>query len=372
MAELIVSVEKVQKVEKHPYADRLDIVTVKGWQVIVRRYTLEDWDSVLYIPIDSILPKDLEEFIFPPESKIKLKNSKIRTIKIRKIISQGLVVPVSTFFATKWENIIFSVSEGIDIKKKLGITKWEPPKSNKPSSMKGQQRSKKQTNPYFRKYTSINHLKNYPDVLEKETQNVVITEKIHGTNFRAGYVPSVADTLFKKIKKLFRRLPKYEFVFGSHNVQLQNKMLNNTYYKNNVYAYIVKKYDLKNLLKLGEVIYGEIYGDGIQAGYTYGLKNEIDLAVFDVMEHGVYIDFLDIIDFCSHRRLEIVPIIGNCKYSIENLEKYLSGPSLNLKQKIKEGIVVRTLKEKQTHAGRSIFKFLNPEYLLKKGNTEFH
>lgn len=367
MSELIVTVERVLEVKPHPNADRLDLVTVKGWQVIVGKDSSKAGDLVVYIPIDSILPNDFEAFLFPPESKIKLKNSRVRTIKIRGEISQGMVVSVASL-SPQWG---VPYREGADVKGILGIEKYEPPVKCPFTVRNGNERSKKETNPNFKKYTSLNHLKNYPDALAG--MDIIITEKIHGTNFRAGYVKSVADTWWKKIKKFVGLLPEYEFVFGSHNVQLQNKMLNDTYFKKNVYAAIVDKYDLRGMLNPGEVVYGEIYGDGIQKGYNYSLKNQIDLAVFDVMVDGEYLSFSDAFWFSMDRYLSFVPILATMAFSEDSLEEYVSGKSTqSFDQSVREGIVVRPIKETQGQMGRLIFKYINPDFLMLKDNSEWH
>ena len=67
----------------------------------------------------------------------------------------------------------------------LGVTKYEPPAP--PQNMQGVAVKPKKTNPYFEKYTDIDNIKRHPDVFSEDIY-VVATEKIHGTNFRAGYV----------------------------------------------------------------------------------------------------------------------------------------------------------------------------------------
>ncbi len=120
MSTLKVEICKIEKVEKHPYADKLDLVQVKGWICIVQKDSFTSEDLCLYIPIDSILPQEVEEKIFGVNSKIKLENHRIKTIKLRKIISQGLVVKPEVVGITKY-------NEGDDFTKELKIIKYEPP-----------------------------------------------------------------------------------------------------------------------------------------------------------------------------------------------------------------------------------------------------
>ena len=58
MSSLIVEVCPVLKVANHPKADRLDIVQVKGWNVVVRRDLYKPGDLVTYFPPDTIIPDE--------------------------------------------------------------------------------------------------------------------------------------------------------------------------------------------------------------------------------------------------------------------------------------------------------------------------
>ena len=95
MSECITRVTKILKVEHHPNADKLDVAQVDGWHCIVGRDTYKAGDKCIYIPIDSIIPYPLEKIIFAG-AKVKLSKGRIKTIKLRGLISQGLVVHPDT------------------------------------------------------------------------------------------------------------------------------------------------------------------------------------------------------------------------------------------------------------------------------------
>jgi len=368
MSELIVEVVKIKNVEKHPNADRLDLVTVKGWQCVATKDSFKIGDKAIYLPIDSVLSGEIEPKLFPPESKVKLSKSRIKTIKLRGAISQGMVVSLNTL------NLSENIKIGTNVKDKLGITKYEPPKRGTLHGGGVGHISKKQINPNFRKYTNINHVKNYPEIFNNVV--VVITEKIHGTNFRVGYVKHGHLNLWQKILKLFGRISDYEFVFGSHNVQLQSilKRFKKTFYKKNIYLETVIKYDLQKKLQKNEVIYAEIYGYGIQKNYHYGCKkNEYKMVIVDIMINGEYIDTEKAIQFCEERNLPYVPVLYKGVYNQEIIDKYVKGKSvLSPKhQPIREGIVITSAQEQMTYMGRAILKYINPKYLLKD-QSEWH
>lgn len=365
MSKLRVEICRIDKVENHPNADRLDLVTVAGWQCVVTKGNFKEGDKCIYIPIDSILPSDVESKIFGPDSKVKLSKSRVKTIKLRGAISQGLAIKPSLLLGE------YEYVEGEDVAEILGITKYEPPIATSPESS-AQATPRKKENINFKKYTDISNLKWYPNLFEGEF--VVATEKIHGCNFRAGYVPFDANTLWKKIKQFLGLAPKYEFVYGSRNVQLQNKSTYNGYYSENVYLKMVKKYNLEEKLVPGEVIYGEIYGDGIQKNYSYGCeKGEQKAVFFDLIFNGEYLSFDNFFLTLYMRNLPMAPIVYTGRFNLDALKDHTKGPSrLCPKQEVREGIVVRPEhKEENSYAGRKILKMINDEYLLKD-NTEYH
>lgn len=373
MSRHIVEVGVIEKVEPHPNADRLDIVGIRGWRCVVGKGEFNIGDKAIYIPIDSVLSESAQAELFPPGSKISY-NGRIKTIKIRGAISQGMAVKPDLFGLA-----LFPV--GKDVAEIIGITKWEPPEEHTSPCMRGNQASRKQINPHFHKYTDIENFKNYPELF-KEGEPVIVTEKIHGTNFRCGMVKTVPNTLWKKVKKLFGLLPAYEFVYGSHNVQLQGKMFAKTWYAENVYAKIVNQYNLITILEnmrmlngKDVVIYGEIYGDGIQKGYTYGCESKVQkLAVFDVMVGDKYLDWFDYQNVVNHYHLPTVPTLYSGPFNLELIKQRLvKGPSiLDLNQPIREGVVIRPVCEQATHMGRKVLKLINDDYLMKADTTEAH
>jgi len=369
MSTLKVEICRIDGVEKHPNADRLDIVKIAGWQCVTQKDAFKVGDSCVYIPIDSILPLEVESKIFGPDSKIKLDKSRVRSIKLRGAISQGMAVRPSTLGIPDDQDV------GTDVSEILGIKKYEPPTREVSHNSQLNPKPKRSCNPNFKKYTGIENWKWYPTLFDS-TEEVVVTEKIHGTNFRCGYIPYCANTWWKKVLKFLHLTPQYEFVYGSHNVQLQNKLRYKGYYSNNVYLKIAKQYNLESVLKNfpGFVVYGEIYGDRIQKGYNYGCgTGEHKLVVFDVMHDGSYLDFPVFSVFCNLRRLPMAPVVYHGPYDGDKILSLTKGNSvLCPEQRVREGVVVKPLKEQITFMGRKILKVISDDYLLNNDNTDFH
>ena len=362
-SELFVEICKIEKLDVHPNADRLEVALVKGWQCVVQKDIYKVGDKVVYFPIDSVLPELVEAKIFGEDSKIKLKDSRVRTIKLRKVISQGLIVPIALF------DFKDNIKVGTNVKTELGITKYELPQKGNPMGQ-SEPAKKRSGNDNFSKYTKINHLSNFP-FLFKDKQ-VIVHEKIHGTNFRCGYVTKTPKNWWEHIKVFFSKSER-EFVYGSHNVQLKNGSKASGFYPTNIYWKMVEKYELRKVARelseaTGEdvIIYGEVYGHGIQKGYDYGLKDSQKLAVFDIKVGGTYVNAYRLTSYCACRNLPTAPFMFEGAFDEGVIKVLASGYStLNSKQKVIEGVVVRSIGR-----NRDVAKFINPEYLLKD-NSEW-
>jgi RNA ligase (TIGR02306 family) len=367
MSKLEVKVERINEVCPHENADRLEILTFDnlGWQCVGQKGVYTTGDLVVYFPIDSILPIEIETKIFGPDSKIKLEKSRVRTIKLRGVVSQGLVCPLETLG-------LQGIKLGTDLTKQLGVTKYEPPIKGSPQ-VQGKKSTKKRPNPNFRKYTSIENYKKYPNVFSND-EIVYVEEKLHGTNFGASWALRHTNNILVKLLMRIGIVNKWEFCFRSHNVQLQNKLLNKTYYKKNVYAEAVRKYNIKNILPKGYSIYGEIIGSGIQKGYNYGCgEGERKLYVFDVMVNNKYIDAPDRRKWVSDIGLDQPPLLYKGIFDIHHIKELTKGNSvLEPTQKVREGVVIKPIKERIGHMGRTVLKLISDDYLLNKNNTEFH
>jgi len=378
---LIVEICKIEKIDAHPNADRLELAHVKGWICIVQKGAFRPGDKVVYIPIDSILPEILEARIFGGDSKIKLHKHRIQTIEIRGAISQGLVVSLESV------SLPPDLEVGTDVKETLGIEKYEPPELGAPQ-VPGEPRARRFNNPNFHKYTNIENIKNYPNVfIDQETGKpkiVWMTEKLHGMNSRAGNLPFEAAGFLEKALRVFRIRSGFEFCYGSHNCEMQYKAPGANYGKTresfnkdvgtDAFFQMVEKYELIKKLGKHELVYFEVYGGGVQKNYWYGLPlGEKRIAIIDVKINGVYLDTADAFKFCTQRGLPFVPILYHGPFSMEIANKVLEGPSvICADQKVKEGVVIKSDREQTCHMGRMVLKHINPEYLLLKGNTDFH
>ena len=190
----MVTICKIDEILEHPNADRLEIARVKGWQVVCQKDIYKKGDLVIYFEIDSVLPEEIERIIFPEGSKITLSKSRVKTVKIRQMYSQGLICSVDLFK----DKITKKIKEGLDISDDIGVKKYEEPIS-KSSRMYVQPIKKKYENPNFHKVRKPQNIKNFKDLfIGKE---VSVTEKIHGC-FEGNMKVLLANGEFKKIKEI--------------------------------------------------------------------------------------------------------------------------------------------------------------------------
>ncbi len=373
----------ILEITPHGNAERLEVATVYGFQVIVKKGQYKAGDAVVYIPIDSILPQWLEDKLFPMTKdengnlqppKIVLHHHRVRQIRIRGLASQGMLIDTQ------------DVAEKVNFKKAhleddlaaiLGVTKYEPP-ARGPSCTQGlgRNRNKKHEHPMFHKYNGLDNIKWFP-TLFKDGEEVVVQEKLHGTNARASVLPFIANTWQKKLKKLFFLAPKIEKCYGSNNVDISAATDYKGFYGEDVYGKTFHNLDVFSKLQMGEIVFGEIVGPGIQKGYEYSLK-EHKFVVFDMkrLQPDGKFEWLapcDVEEFCKERGFDYVPVLYRGKYDRDLIYSLTKGRSVfDPKTKVREGVVVKAANGYCVAGNKKALKWVSEEYLADESNTDFH
>lgn len=365
-----VEVCEVKEVRHHPNADRLDIVKVKGWECITGRDDYVPGDTVIYIPPDSLVTNEFVKEFNITYLKGKGK-TRIGAVKLRGEWSEGLIIPNREGFKI-----------GENVANYYDIIKYEPiePPTPNISSRKGRRGEKYMRAKHrlygglFPKYTDIENIKNFPDVLE-EGEDVVITEKIHGTNFRAGYAPIQGGKPYKLLKRMFGQ--SHQFLVGSRNVILDNDPRRPTYYGDNVYAKVAEMWRLINRVPEDYIVYGEIFGrnhngGAIQKSYEYG-RSELDVVFFDIAYKQEYLPLYDVMGLLEHWGLPHVPVYYIGPWSNDLIGKFTNLMSKLDEHTLQEGFVVRPVTpRKDKFLGRVILKALSPAYIAQRDRTEGH
>lgn len=363
----------IVKIEPHTNAERLELAFVYGFQVIVQKGKYSVGDKVVYVPIDSLLPVWLETILFPEGSKITLHHHRVRQIKIRGTASQGMIIdPVD--IASKVNPKYLDIEQ--DLSNVLGVTKYEPPyRGSNMGGKPGTPRNKPLENARFHKYGGVDNIKWFPTYFDEK--EVVIQEKLHGSCCRASLSKSSANTLWKKIRKLFGMLPKYEYCYGSNNVQLQERKNYTGFYGEDVYGAVLQKVDAFNKLKPGETIFGELIGPGVQKNYDYG-HTEHHFVLFDVKVERPdgsqeYLDPEEAAKFAEERGFDFVPVLYKGVFNAAMAKILSMGTSVyNPKQKVREGVVIKSRIEYSNASSKKALKLISEDYLNDPSNTDFH
>lgn len=371
-----VALTKILAIEPHPNADRLEIATVYGFQVIVKKDSHKVGNLMIYIPIDSLLPQNLEDHIFPPDAKVKLTKHRVKQIRLRKIASQGMLISPEEIQAVYG---FTPNEEEKDYKDVLMVKKYEPPAPKFQSTIGGGSRKVRALeNPLFHKYLGLNNIKWFPTFF-KEDEIVVMQEKVHGSSIRCAKLPYTPNTLWKKIKYKLGLAPKFEFCYGSNNVQLQERDNYTGFYGSDVYGKLLKKIEADKKIENGESIYGELYGDGVQKNYTYGCKEGehkfvlFDVKVLDYEGNQRWLNPDEVRTFAQERGFDMVPEVYRGPFSLALAKELTKGDSiLAPSQKIREGVVVKALHNYSDKRGdKRALKVISEDY-LDNNNTDFH
>ncbi|GAG29377.1 unnamed protein product, partial [marine sediment metagenome] len=194
-----VTIEKIETARHHPNADRLDICTLADstFQFITGRDEYRPGDRVLYFPIDSILPIELQEKLGLAGKLAGKGKNRVRTVRLRGEISQGIVAPqnIAEAVAAQSPDIVNTKESWEEqITEYLGVTKYEPaPIQSKAANLKGL--------PVGLPVYDIEGAERHPYAVARlMDEQVIVTEKIEGMNFSVTYA-SAEDKIYVNQRK---------------------------------------------------------------------------------------------------------------------------------------------------------------------------
>ena len=362
-------VGKIGSVSEIPGADNIELVTVGGWNAITKKGEYQEGDFVVVATTDAVIPQKLSDEL--GVTNYLRKGQRVRTVKLRGVYSECLLIP--TKYIPGYGDQYY---EGMDMMEKMGVTKYEPPVKTVQLSVGGR-KIKYHQNPNFKVYYKFPNQKNVPDMFNEEDE-VVITRKLHGTNARYGIVRKKKLSLWDRVKMLFgNQWAAFEYVYGSHNVEKGSD--SQGFYDTDVWKTVANQYDIRgklwnhvkdtyepyDLLE-GVVIYGEIYGAGIQKNYEYGLT-DVKFAGFDVEVDGVYQPYINETVHFYCLQLPQVESLYQGNWNKEEQDKYVLNNFIEGTKVPHEGIVVKSV----TGDRRKVSKVINPDYLIASEKNNY-
>jgi RNA ligase (TIGR02306 family) len=358
-------VAKINEVKAIEGADNIEQVVIGGWNAITKKGEFKEGDKVVVATTDAVIPEALSDLM--GVTNYLRKGQRVRTVKLRGVYSECLLIPFKYLAPKSLEN---NVDVGHDMMNILGVTKYEPPV--KQVQLASGRKIKWRDNQNFHIYYKFPNLKNVSGMFTEEDE-VQITRKIHGTNARYGIVKKSKLSFWDNVKKFFGLADEwidYEYIYGSHNCEKGSD--SQGFYSTDVWRTIAEKYDIKDRLwrlvremdveELGSgvVLYGEIYGAGIQKNYTYGL-DDIKFAGFDYTVDGKYLstESTQIVISCL-LELPHVEILHEGNWSQEVQDSFVFKNFIEGTKVPHEGIVIKELSGDR----KKVAKVINPDYLI--------
>ena len=341
MERKLASIRIISELRPIEGADKIELAIVDGWQVVVAK-DVEHMvgDKVVYCEIDSFLPIR-DEFEFLRKSSYKKMGEqegfRLKTIKLRGQVSQGLILPISIVPVTQFATAV-NLPEGMDVTEMLGIVKYEPPI---PAELAGKVKG---GFPSFLSKTDEervqNLVKEYGEWKFTSKHQFYVTEKLDGSS--ATYYVN-------------------DGVFGvcSRNLELLETE-GNTFWK------VARELDLENKMRslnMNVCFQGELIGEGIQ-GNPYKIKGQTVkfFNVFDIDQHqrvslGTFLKIMDDLDLDFVPFIDVKLLLPN---TVEDMLKFAEGKSKLNNDVEREGVVVRSMDTSIS------FKAISNKFLLEE------
>jgi len=327
----LATIQVIKDIQPIPEADAIQVAQILGWKVVIRKGEFNVGDKCVYCQIDTVLPNK-QEFDF-----LRKVNFRIRTVRMRKQVSQGIAFPLSIIPAGNYE-----VDQ--DVTELVGIQKYVKPI---PTCLGGLMKG---GFPSHTPRTDEILLQSVPGVIDEIMgKEVYITIKCDGTS-----------ATFSNFQ-------------GEIDVCSRENSWKDT--ESNLYWKMFKKYKIDKTLnkEMNISIQAEICGPSIQKNHLDLLEQQI--FVFDIYDitRARYLDYQDMKQFCDVYKLPTVPLlqVTNFSFTIDQLVEMAKGTYESGKNR--EGIVIRptvvtyspTL-DKMYSRGRLSFKVMNNVFLEKE------
>jgi RNA ligase (TIGR02306 family) len=339
MTRKMATIRRIDELNPIEGADKIEVATVGGWKVVCQKGLYIVGDLAVYCEIDSFIPTAIAPFLTKdghyPKTYEGVEGERLRTISLRKQVSQGLLLPLSEI--TKYFlRPVVHFSDGEDVSEALGIVKYEPPVSAQLAGIsKG----------------------SFPSQIPK-------TDQERCQNLKREIASSVG-TAFEVTEKLDGSSMTVYLLDGVFGVCSRNLDLKES--EGNTFWRVARELDLE--IKMRDVgdnfaIQGELIGEGIQKN-IYGIKGH-EFMIYDMYDIlvGAYMPPAQVFNNCEKFGLHHCPVLDdNCilteNDTVDRLLELAEGKS-NLNSKVdREGLVFKAVN------GGFSFKAISNKFLMK-------
>ncbi len=183
MTRKLATIQRIKSLLPIDGADKIELAIINGWQVVTQKGQHTEGDLIVFYEIDSFLPASDERYASFSDRFVKWgekEGMRLKTIKLRKQLSQGLIMPIKNF--AELYNV--DVYEGADVTEVLGIEKWEPIENENTSTQANPGRAF----PAFLRKTDQERIQNYGKLVElaldEEFEVTMKKDGSSGTVFR--------------------------------------------------------------------------------------------------------------------------------------------------------------------------------------------
>lgn len=307
-------------------ADAIEVASIGGWKVVVKKGEFEVDQLAVYCEIDSWIPHSVAPFLTKPGNTPKVYNEvegqRLRTIKLRGQISQGLLLPITALFPFMNATEALQINEGLDVTESLGIQKWEPPAEFRAANAKG-------NFPHFIPKTDCERVQNLSRQVQQWAEDEVVfqkSEKLDGSSM----------TLFYK---------DGEVGCCSRNLELKDDGTS-TFWETAKAEKLVEKLIAlgKNIALQGEILGGQIQGNAYKInGFKFFLYDVFDIDKQEYLHPEV------VEQFAESQGISHVPVIGYVTLPkediVQTLLKDADGKSAIGCKPNREGFVYKSTKD---------------------------
>ena len=360
MERKLVTIRKIAELNPIPDADAIEVATVDGWKLVVKKGEFAVGDNCVYFEIDSFLPESDPRYAFLMKSGVRefegVRGHKLRTIKLRGQISQGLALPLgtpeNTIFPEVWQQLWDRNMNDTnpyldDFAGALGIKKWE---ASIPAELQGQIKG---VFPSFIQKTDQERCQNIvKEIFSDLDARYEVSIKLDGTSvtyyFNAGEVGAC-----------------------SRNLELKINAENGS---NTLIKMLTESGLIHELIEFGHplAIQGELMGPGIQKNREQLKTPKFFIFEMQAIDAGIKLQptermrvYSKLMDGLNPNMVAHAPIIhadiSLRELGITNVDEllaYAEGPSIN--NPVREGLVFKRLD------GQFSFKAISNAYLAKE------
>lgn len=339
MERKMASIRQIIDIKPIEGADAIEAVKVNGWWIVAKKGEHSINDLVVMCEIDSWIPSSVAPFLTKPGHFPKeyngVQGERLKTIRLRGQLSQGLVLPLSVLGKPEEIFSLYEAAIGCDVSEQLGITKWEPPEEA------GTVRNAKGSFPHFLRKTDQERVQNLTrEIAEHAGESFEVTIKIDGSSLTAYHYNG-------------------EVGVCSRNIELKED-------EGNAFWAIARKEKLlEKLTALGKnyAIQGELIAPNIQSNHEKVNKPQFYcFSVFDI-DQQEYVLPEQRRTICADLSIPHVKIVDEnfilC-HNVDELLEMAEGEGMNSNVK-REGLVFKS------NTSQFSFKAVSNSYLLKKG-----